>query len=256
MKRSWLAAAGIGLLLVLVAAAIILASQGAGDAVLICGDRTLDNTELAYYYWSEFFYFSEAYGAYLDGTVDFSRPLEEQPYDETRSWQQYLLEETLTTVRDNLAMVQQAGEEGFALPEEYDTTYQQLLVSFASAAVSGGYASTEAYLQASYGRGAAEESFAAYLYDVHLAAAYADAILEQCLPTEDECREYFAGHQAEYETNYDAIADDETTWMEQVRQDLQNEQYQNRVLEIRSRYPCQVNYDGIRLIPPDGLYSE
>lgn len=255
MKRSWLAGAGIGLLLVLTAAAIILTSQGGGP-VLLCGDRTLDNTELAYYYWSEFFYFSEAYGAYLEGTVDFSRPLEEQPYDEAQSWQAYLLEETLAMARDNLAMVQQAEKEGFALPEEYDTTYQQVLVRFASAAVSGGYDSTEAYLRASYGSGAGEESFAAYLHDVHLAAAYADALLEQCLPTEAECREYFAGHQAEYEANYGAEADDESTWLEQVRQDLQSEQYQNRVLEIRNRYPCQVNYDAIHLTPPDGLYSE
>lgn len=254
MKRSWIAGVGVGLVLVLVVICILLASGGDGQ-VLTCGARTLTNTELGYYYWSEFFYFSEAYGEYLDGTVDFSVPLEQQAYDNSSSWQDYLLDEALSTVRDTLAMTQEAEAEGFTLPGEYDGTYQQVLVNFAAAATEGGYDSTEAYLQASYGRGATEESFRAYLYDVHLAAAYADRLLEQCAPTDAECRDYFADHQAEYETYYDAVADDETTWLEQVREDLQTERYQNEVLRIRSSYPCQVRYEGIYLTAPEGLYE-
>lgn len=254
MKRSWIAGVGVGLVLVLVVICILLASGGDGQ-VLTCGARTLTNTELGYYYWSEFFYFSEAYGEYLDGTVEFSVPLEQQAYDNSSSWQDYLLDEALSTVRDTLAMTQEAEAEGFTLPGEYDGTYQQVLVNFAAAATEGGYDSTEAYLQASYGRGATEESFRAYLYDVHLAAAYADRLLEQCAPTDAECRDYFADHQAEYETYYDAVADDETTWLEQVREDLQTERYQNEVLRIRSSYPCQVRYEGIYLTAPEGLYE-
>lgn len=254
MKRSWIAGVGVGLVLVLVVICILLASGGDGQ-VLTCGARTLTNTELGYYYWSEFFYFSEAYGEYLDGTVDFSVPLEQQAYDNSSSWQDYLLDEALSTVRDTLAMTQEAEAEGFTLPGEYDGTYQQVLVNFAAAATEGGYDSTEAYLQASYGRGATEESFRAYLYDVHLAAAYADRLLEQCAPTDEECRSYFADHQAEYETYYDAVADDEATWLEQVREDLQTERYQNEVLRIRSSYPCQVRYEGIYLTAPEGLYK-
>lgn len=254
MKRSWIAGVGVGLVLVLVVICILLASGGDGQ-VLTCGARTLTNTELGYYYWSEFFYFSEAYGEYLEGTVDFSVPLEQQAYDNSSSWQDYLLDEALSTVRDTLAMTQEAEAEGFTLPGEYDGTYQQVLVNFAAAATEGGYDSTEAYLQASYGRGATEESFRAYLYDVHLAAAYADRLLEQCAPTDAECRDYFADHQAEYETYYDAVADDETTWLEQVREDLQTERYQNEVLRIRSSYPCQVRYEGIYLTAPEGLYE-
>lgn len=254
MKRSWIAGVGVGLVLVLVVICILLASGGDGQ-VLTCGARTLTNTELGYYYWSEFFYFSEAYGEYLEGTVDFSVPLEQQAYDDSSSWQDYLLDEALSTVRDTLAMTQEAEAEGFTLPGEYDGTYQQVLVNFAAAATEGGYDSTEAYLQASYGRGATEESFRAYLYDVHLAAAYADRLLEQCAPTDAECRDYFADHQAEYETYYDAVADDETTWLEQVREDLQTERYQNEVLRIRSSYPCQVRYEGIYLTAPEGLYK-
>lgn len=254
MKRSWLAGIGIGLILVLVTICIVLASGGDGQ-VLTCGARALTNTELGYYYWSEFFYFSEAYGDYLEGTVDFSAPLDGQAYDDSRSWQDFLLDETLSTVRDTLAMTQEAEAEGFTLPGEYDGTYQQVLVNFAAAATEGGYGSTEAYLQASYGHGATEESFRSYLHDVHLAAAYADLLLERCSPTDAECRSYFADHQAEYEQYYDAVADDETTWLEQAREELQTERYQNEILRIRSGYPCQVRYEAIHLTAPEGLYE-
>lgn len=252
MKRRWITAALAILMLVLVGVGIAQSSRPA--PVVVFQDRELTNTELAYYYWSEFFYFSEAYGEYLGDAVDFSRPLQDQPYDDTRSWQDYLLEETLSTLRDNLAMVAEAESRGFTLPDEYDNTYQQVLVNFAAAAQSGGYEDLQAYLRASYGSGATEESFRAYLHDAHLAAAYADEILEQCLPTDEACRAYFLQHQAEYETYYDAVADDETTWMEQVREDLQNEAYQNEIRSIRGAYSCQVNYDAIVLTPPEGLY--
>lgn len=252
MKRRWIAAVCAGCL-ALVALAIVLASRQ--QPVVICADRQLSNTELGYYYWSEFFYFSEAYGEYLGDAVDFSQPLEQQTYDADRSWQDYLLEETLSSVRDNLAMVQEAEVNGFSLPADYDTTYQQVLVNFAGAAQSGGYGSTEAYLQASYGRQATLESFQAYLHDVHLAAAYADSLLEQCLPTDEQCREYFLAHQAEYETYYDAVAEEEDTWLDQVRSDLQQDAYQNTVLSIRDAYPCQVSRDRIVLTPPQGLYE-
>lgn len=254
MKQRWIAAAGTVVMLALIALGIVQSSQAV--PVVVFQDRELSNTELGYYYWSEFFYFSEAYGEYLADVVDFSRPLQDQPYDETQSWQDYLLEETLSTVRDNLAMVAEAESHEFTLTGDYDNTYQQVLVNFASAAQSGGYGNLEEYLRASYGAGATEESFRAYLHDAHLAAAYADLLLEQCLPTDEDCRTYFQNHQAEYETYYDAQADDETTWMEQVRSDIQTERYQNEIRAIRSAYSCQVNYDAIVLTPPDGLYEE
>lgn len=252
MKRRWITAAVAVLMLAGIVFGIVQSSHAV--PVVVFQDRELTNTELGYYYWSEFFYFSEAYGEYLGDAVDFSQPLEDQPYDDTRSWQDYLLEETLSTLRDNLAMVAEAESQGFTLPDEYDNTYQQVLVNFASAAQSGGYEDLQAYLRASYGTGATEESFRAYLHDAHLAAAYADEIFEQCLPTDETCREYFLQHQAEYETYYDAVAEDETTWLEQVREDLQTEAYQNEIRSIRSAYSCQVNYDAIVLTPPEGLY--
>lgn len=255
LKRFWIAAAAVVLALVLAISGIAVFSAGRSKPVLTCGDYTLDNTELAYYYWSEFFYFSEAYGEYLADTVDFSQPLSGQTYDGEQTWEDYLLEETLITVRDTMAMVFRAEEEGFPLPTDYDGTYQQVLVNFAAAAQEGGYRNLEAYLKASYGSGATQESFEDYLYNAHLAAAYSDHLLDQSLPTDDEARAYFETRQAEYVELYECDPEEESTWLEQARLDLQYETYQNAFLTICGQYEFLVNYDAVELTPPENLYA-
>ena len=254
MKRVWIVLAAV-LLAALIAAGAALGLQRAEEPVLTCGDFALDNTEFAYYYWSEYFYFSEAYGAYLEGVVDFTQPLEDQAYDDERSWEDFLIEETMTTVRDTMAMVFQAESEAFQLPSDYDGTYQQVLVNFAAAATEQGYDDLEGYIQASYGKKAPRESFEAYLYHSHLAAAYADQLLEDCLPTDQEARDYFAQREAEYVELYEADPDDESTWLDQAREDLQTENYQNAFLAICDQYTFLVNYDAVKLTPPEGLYE-
>ena len=92
--KSLRAAAAVfaAVLLVLAGLGIYAASKnGMDDAVVVSGDFSLDNTQLAYFYWSEYFYFSGAYGDYLDGLVDFTQPLSQQSYSEDQSWEDYLL---------------------------------------------------------------------------------------------------------------------------------------------------------------------
>ena len=353
-KSVWpLRAAGVGMTLVLlglVALGIFAASRrGLDSGVIRAGDRTLDNAQLAYYYWSEYFYFSGAYGEYLDGLVDFSVPLEDQAYSEDLSWQDYLLEETLQTVRETLAMTAQAEAEGFTLPAEDQEALETVVENFRQAAEETGYESLPAYLAASYGDGADEESFIAYLTDAHLAAAYADSLYAAIDPSEEEIADYYDSHAGEYLENYGVTREDgpmphgvclsfetlaeaqqvytdwqenggthdllnnlgaahlgetgeltavipgsvgeaaeawfydearlpgdaavvseedgtasicyyvaagETTyWQTLAEEDLRHETYQNRYLEIVNGLDFAVNYDKIRLTPPDGLYE-
>lgn len=257
MKRWWIAAVAVPLVLI-VAFGVVLGfgSARAKHPVVVCGDVALTNTELAYCYWSEYFYYAEAYGDYLDGIVDFSTPLSEQTYEGDTTWEDYLLQETLVSVRDTLAMVSRAEAEGYDLSGDYLTTYQNVLVNFSAAAQEGGYRDLDAYLRASYGKHADRESFERYLYRSHLAASYADQLFADCLPSDEDCRDYFSANRAYYEEYYDAVADDETTWLETVRTDLQTERYQNAFREIIGGYELLVDYDAIRLESPEGLYDQ
>ena len=257
MKRWWIAAVAVPLVLIVVFGAVLgFGSARAKHPVVVCGDVALTNTELAYCYWSEYFYYAEAYGDYLEGIVDFSTPLSEQTYEGDTTWEDYLLQETLVSVRDTLAMVSRAETEGYDLSGDYLTTYQNVLVNFSAAAQEGGYRDLDAYLRASYGKHADRESFERYLYRSHLAASYADQLFADCLPSNGDCRDYFSANRAYYEEYYDAVADDETSWLETVRTDLQTERYQNAFREIIGRYELLVDYDAIRLESPEGLYDQ
>lgn len=199
----------IAALLVLAGLGIYAASrQGMEDDVMVCGDFRLSNTQLAYYYWSEYFYFAGAYGEYLDGVVDLTVPLDQQAYSDEQTWQDYLLDEALSTVRETMAMVFRAQEEGFTLSAQGEADLAEVLESFRTAAEENGYADLEAYLAASYGPGATEESFTDYLRCAHLAAEYADSLFEAIAPTEAEIREYYEAHAGEYLENYGVTRED------------------------------------------------
>ena len=184
------------------------------DVVLTCGDYQMTNTELAYYYWSEYFYFTNVYKDYLSGMLDTSKPLDEQMYDSDTSWQDYLLEQALVTVKDTLSMVFKAQEENFTMPADYEKSYEKVLSDFSGYAVKLGFTKEDgsadigAYLQDSYGEGATLESFQNYLYDSYLASAYSDSLYNAIQPTDEEIEAYFDAHADEYAENYDVSKTD------------------------------------------------
>lgn len=168
------------------------------QAVVVCGDWAMDNTTLNYYYWSEYFYLVGSGGEYLPEDLDPSQPLDQQPYDEERSWQDYLLEQTMVTIRDTQSMVFAAEAAGFTMDSSYTDSMETVVAGLAADAESRGYDDVTAYLQASYGPGATEESFRAYLADTYLAAAYTDELYYGPQFTDQEIADYRDLHAADY----------------------------------------------------------
>lgn len=127
------------------------------ETAVVCGGRSLTNTELNYYFWSEYFYLVNGYGENLPASLDPEKPLEEQAYDGERTWQDYVLEQTLATVRSTLTMVFEAEAAGFTLPEDYRRSLDEVLQNFRDYAETSGYVDAagepdvQAYLKASYG---------------------------------------------------------------------------------------------------------
>ena len=218
--------------------------------MLICDRIRLSSTEFSYYYWSEFFYFQEAYGDYISDAVDLSKPLDSQHYDESRTWQDYLVEEALSVAADTLSMALAAEDAGFLLPQEYkdalESTWDNFLLQ------SDG--DLDGYLKASYGRGADSDSFRLYLYRSHLAAAYADSIYGALDPTQDQIRDYYDRHAGEYLDEYGLTAED--NWQDQARADLIRELARSQLAQLRAACDFRVNYDEVKIVPPAGLYEE
>ncbi len=223
-------------------------AQAAQAAVITCGERTLANCELNYYYWGEYFYFVNAVGQSTPG-FDANVPPDEQSYDGARTWQDYFLSRALIAVRDTVSMAQAAREAGFVMPDDYRAAYERVLAQFAQAADEQGYASVDAYLRASFGPGATEQSFQSYLYDTHLSSAYADELYGQVALTDHEIADYRDLHEDDYagQTPDEALA--------QAAEDLRDERYQNLFLNLSESCPFTVNTDAIQLYQPEGLFE-
>ena len=174
------------------------AARSMDQAVVVCGDWSMDNTTLNYYYWSEYFYLVGSAGENLPDGLDPAQPLDQQQYDEDRTWQDYLLDQTMITIRDTMSMVFAAEEAGFTMGDTYAASMETVVDGLKADAESRGYDGVTAYLQASYGPGATEESFRAYLADTYLAAAYTDELYNRPQFSEEEIAEYWALHETDY----------------------------------------------------------
>lgn len=173
--------------------------------VIVCGDDTVDNTELNYYFWMEYTYLIGSYGDDLPDSLDPSKPLSEQAYDGETTWQDFLLTQTMDMIQRTKALVYQAADAGFTMPEDYQTSLERVLSALADNAAGRGFTAEDgspdvaAYLEASFGPGADEASFAAYLEDSYLAAAYSDQLQAEPVFTAEEIEAYYDQYARDYE---------------------------------------------------------
>lgn len=219
----------------------VLLLTGCQKAVMTSGDFQLSATEFSYYYWSEFFYLKDAYGEYLEGTVDLSEPLDE-------NWQDYLTQQALDVAADTLSLVFAAQKEGFALPDDYAQSLEATLQSFEEA--SGG--DLDAYLQASYGKKANSESFRVYLEHAHLANAYADYLFESLDPTQEEIEQYLQDHMGEY---LDEGLTEDAELLARAEDDLLSQLHGEQVRQLRADCNFRIDRNSISIVPPKGLYN-
>ena len=212
-----------------------------GRTVLKSDGFKLSNTEFSYYYWSEYFYSEET----LKEQVDLTKPLDEQMYSETATWQDHLTDRILSQVEETMCLVFAAEEAGFELPAEYEETLDDVMVNFIDSAMGQGFKDTSAYLKSLYGKGADEESFRAYLHDTHMASAYAEELYQTSAPTEEEALAYMEKNPAAYEEG----------GLAQAMEDLHAENYNNAILTVINAYTFTANRDNIRITAPKGLYE-
>ncbi len=166
-------------------------------------EGSLDNTQLAYYYWSEYFLYLQLQGQQMPATLDPKQPLESQMYDQNSTWADYMLSRTLDTVEHTMAMVFAAQEAGFTLPPEDETALVSILEEFSYKALEMGFSQDgqgdlEAYFQDSYGEGATVDSFTQYLRNATLAAAYSDHLYQDPQFSQEEVKAYFEDNAGKY----------------------------------------------------------
>lgn len=167
----------------------------ANTVVAKCGDTELTNVTLSYYYWQLYYSIMSSYGSYM---IDTTKPLSEQMYDDTHTWQDIFLQSAMSSFQKNAALSALAEEEGFQLDEQYESYLTSMKDNIAATAEQAGYADADAYLQASYGPYATVDSYLDYARATFLASNYLDSKTKDLDYSEDDVSAYYDDNAEDY----------------------------------------------------------
>lgn len=178
-------------------------AKAAKDIVVATsGDAQLTNGQLQVYYWSMInSYLSSEYGYYvmMYGGLDYTQPLDTQlSYeDQTRTWQQYFLQEALEYWQMSQALAQEAEENGMTLSAE-DQQYLDNMESNLQTTAESYEMTVEELLLHNVGPGAGVEEFKDFQALYSLGNLYYSQEIAKFVPTEEDLEAFFTEHEEQY----------------------------------------------------------
>ena len=173
--------------------------EDAAAVVAICGDAELTNSRLSYYYWQQYYNFMSMYGSYASMMgLDTTKPLSEQMYDDTHTWEDFFLQSAVRTFWQTEAINAAAKEAGYVLDSETEEYLTSLTDAMTQEAESGEYASVDEYIQAAYGPHSTMDSYTAFAREMMTASGYLSTVYGSIELTDDEISAYFDENAAQY----------------------------------------------------------
>lgn len=165
------------------------------------GDKQLNSVELSYYYSDAVNeYYNQWYSQYSTYTdtylqmmgLDTKKPLDTQIYDEEsgQTWAEYFVETAIADAKHDYALYNLAMKEEFKLPEDEQTSLDNMLNNLETYAMLYGYQNADQYLRASYGYGSDADSYKAYTERAAIADAYYQAHHDSLTYDDAAIREY------------------------------------------------------------------
>ncbi len=165
-----------------------------GDIALKIGNTEFTAKDVNYMYittfnnmYSELYY---SYGDQVGSIVDLYTPLEEQMFDDTYSWDEYILETSVETLINYTGIYERAMEEGFELPEEFRTELDSLEESYKTTAEEAGM-TIEEYVSLMYGESMDFETIYKMSEFQYIVGAYAQEYQEGISVSDEEIRAYY-----------------------------------------------------------------
>ena len=163
------------------------------------GSHEIQKAEFDYYYYSSLNSFASTYGSYLSYFgLDTSKPLDQQQYSDTMTWDDYFQQQAVNQLKNVYALTDEANEKGF----EYDATsdYDDMVSSIQSYAQQQGVSEDE-YCKSVFGSDATLEGIKPYVEMSGLASAYYNDVQDNIEVTDDEINTYYD----ENKDNYDSV---------------------------------------------------
>ena len=179
-------------------------AAAADTVVATAGDRTLTNGQLQVHYWLAAQNFYSNYGAYAAYFgLDASQPLDTQSCGvvENRTWQQYFLEQALSSWKVYEAMYRSAEENGFQISEDLQSELDTLEADLEESAQQNDYGTAEDMIHKNFGPGASVADYKSFWELYYRSSGYYSEVTASFAPTDQEMEEYFNAHEAEYAEN-------------------------------------------------------
>lgn len=166
------------------------------------GDKTLTNSQLQMFYWTEVRNFLSSYGAYASMLgMDTTKPLDVQTCamaDTPCTWQQFFLASALNTWRNYQAAAAEAEKNGYQLDAEMQAQLDSAVENLEATAEMYGFESAEALLKSDVGPGADLEDYKHFLNLYYTGSMYFSDLCEKDVPTDQEVEDYFTANEEAY----------------------------------------------------------
>ncbi len=167
------------------------------------GDHQISVAAFNYYYrnayQNTYNAISQTYGDYASLMLDPSKPLDEQQYSDTQTWQDYLTDVTLSDLEEIYAFYDAAVANGYVLDDAAKADTEEIIASVESAAKSANY-STDNYLGAVYGKGVNLKLYRELLNIVTVATEYAADTEAGFTFTDEEIAAYYEENRNEIDS--------------------------------------------------------
>jgi hypothetical protein len=171
------------------------------------GEHELNTVEMSYFFndaiSSQYGKWAEEYGDYLSfytsmWGLDLSKPLDEQKYDDEKTWSDFFVEQAMNAAKETYALYDKAMAEGLTLTEEQEKDVEATISEAAMYGSLYGYSNLSDYLVAMYGYGSSEASYREYQRVNAIAAAYYAAHADSLEYTADDVKAHNDKNPAAY----------------------------------------------------------
>lgn len=163
-----------------------------------CGSWALDNRELAYYYWEQYYSFASQYGQYLSYLMDTSLGLDEQLYNDTDTWQETFLNAAVQRFGMVAAICQEAEAAGYQLSEDSESQLASIRESLEASAANYGYDNADQVVQDAFGANATLDAYMEFVRRSMVASGYLNAKVEEIKCTDEQLSSYYDEHADDY----------------------------------------------------------
>lgn len=173
-------------------------------AAVKVGSYSYTAADFNYQYYSTYYRtynsISSTYGELASSIIDTSKPLNQQPYSEDKTWADYFKEEALSNLQQISILENAAKAEGYTLTDSDKDAINSTIEGYKGTYKSSGYSSLKAFLEANFGKGVTEKVFRSNLERQYLVSGYYNKMMAAKTYTNEELDSYYNANKDKFDS--------------------------------------------------------